>query len=385
MLRLGKMQLPGTTLAEMYHTKEPFLEGITVPVIDRKFNWIPTQKGEGDPAYMLSAPYNPFGVKTIEYKQHAVKSDFPKHNAYGGSAVLWNDGDYDDIRKAMDMDYTEDEIGLKKAFKPSEIVNYLREEAENSLNNAMKEFFVSQAKNDTESKRYFLEQYGLTPDETEGLLRQQKVESAALAMKSRMTGTTRLDPARVKLNMIAENYNRGDVPMVAMNARRGIGDFDLGITGFEGRHPHYQSRTTAAGRRAAAYAGATQDALSGLPDRTPGAALPPYPGRRRARAASPASSTGDLTGDAGMSSGMDTEAFATARLMARGAAKKGQVVREFAGRKQTTIAAAEARLKEVKKAPSGRKTAAAEAESAALPPGQATISSFFRGEGAGKK
>lgn len=266
------------TLAGMYHTKEPFLEGNAVPVIARKFNWISTQKGEGDPARMLSEPYNPFGVKTIEYKQHAVKSDFPKHNAYGGPATLWNDGDYDDVRKAMNMDYDENQAGLKKAFKPSEIINYLREEADNTLQTAMKEYFVDKAKNDDESKRYFLEQYGLTPDETNVLMREQKVKAAADALNRQITNPKLLDPARRKLNLIATDYHRGDIPQVSVNDRNGIGSFDLGITGFEGRQPQYQASTTAAGRRAMARAAESsesivQDALAGLPDRTEAAPM----------------------------------------------------------------------------------------------------------------
>lgn len=261
------------TLAGMYHTKEPFLEGNAVPVIARKFNWIPTAKGEGDPSYMLSAPYNPFGVKTIFYDQHAVKSDFPKRNAFGGAATLWNDGDYDAVRKGMDMDYAEEQAGLKKAFKPSEIINYLREEADNSLTNAMRDYFVDKAKNDEESKRYFLEQYGLNPEETETLLRQQKVEAAAEALKRQTTNPKLLDPARRKLHIIANQFHRGDTLQVSMNDRSGIGDFDLGVTGLEGRAPRFQAATTAAGRRALQRASVSreqviQNALSGLPDYT---------------------------------------------------------------------------------------------------------------------
>ena len=271
----GKMkaELPGTTLAEMYDTKEPFLEGISIPVIERKFNFIPTAKGKGDPAYMLSAPYNPFGVKTIMYDQHAVKSDFPKQNAFGGSATLWNDGDYDDVRRAMCMDYDDKQEGLKKAFKPSEIINYLREEADNTLQSAMKEYFVDKAKNDEESKRYFLEQYGLNPEETEGLMREQKVKAAAAALERQATNPKLLDPARRKLRLIANEYYRGDVPQISANDRSGIGNFDLGVTGMEGVAPRFQAANTQAGRRAIRLASVSreqviQNALSGLPDYT---------------------------------------------------------------------------------------------------------------------
>jgi hypothetical protein len=389
MLRRGKYkydsskagaELPGTTLAEMYHTEEPFLEGISIPVIARKFNYIATEKGKGDPAYMLSEPYNPFNVKTIEYKQHAVKSDFPKRNAYGGSAVLWDDGDYDDIRKAMDMDYDEKQIGLKKAFKPSEIVNYLREEAENNLTNAMREYYIDAAKNDEESKRYFLEQYGLTPDETNELMRQKKVEAAAEALNRRISNPKRLDPSRQRLAMVVEDYSRGDIPMVAMNARTGIGSFDLGVSGLMAA-PKYQSKITAAGRRAASYGGAVQDALSGLPDRTLAQSVEAKKALLSERAAEFTSGLRRKEGfkilEAAREARERTETTASMRAGVVGTEEKREIVRKYAEERGMTLERAEARLKGIAKGAAGRKSGGGAGEK-----GQMTIAEMF---GAGRK
>lgn len=367
------MSIP-QTLAGMYNTKEPFLESNKVSVIARKFNYIPTAKGEGDPPPIQ--PYNPFGVPTITYGQHAVKCDLAKTNAFGGPATLWNDADYDAVRKGMDMDYDEKQDGLNKAFKPSEIVNFLREEADNTLQSAMRDYFIDKAKNDEESKRYFLEQYGLTPDETNELMRQKKVEAAAAALERRVANPKMLDPARRKLTAIVSDFHRGDIPQVSMNQRSGIGSFDLGITGFEGRSPNYQASTTAAGRRAMArastsYGAVVQDALAGLPDRTD--AGPMTKEQKKAMLKEKAymfefqqresKRPGAITELAAMirqdfpAARAMTEQYAASRVGVVGEEAKREVVTEFKEKRGIpTMEIAETKLKKISKSAAGRKS-----------------------------
>jgi hypothetical protein len=375
------MSIPQTTLAGMYNTKEPFLESNKVSVIARKFNYIPTAKGEGDPPAMQ--PYNPFGVPTITYGQHAVKCDLAKTNAFGGPATLWNDADYDAVRKGMDMDYDEKQDGLKKAFKPSEIVNFLREEADNTLQSAMRDYFIDKAKNDEESKRYFLEQYGLTPDETNELMRQKKVDAAAAALERRLTNPKMLDPSRRNLTVIASDYHRGDIPQTSMNVRSGIGSFDLGITGFEGRIPHYQASTTAAGRRAMARASTSQeavvqDALAGLPDRTD--AAPMTKEQKKAMLEAKARQFKFQMGERkrpGLQEAMfttmrtmepifraDTETTARLRTATVGEEAKREIIKEFKERRGIdTLETAEKKLKKISMGAAGRRAGGASAKS----------------------
>jgi hypothetical protein len=72
---------------------------------------------------------------------------------------------------------------------------------------------------------------------------------------------------------------------------------------------------------------------------------------------------------------MDTEGFAAARFAAKGGEKK-TFERAFAEKKGISMGAAEARLKEVKRAPSGRKPGGAAAAGR-----QMTLDEAFRGAG----
>jgi hypothetical protein len=171
--------------------------------------------------------------------------------------------------------------------------------------------------------------------------------------------------------------------MVAMNARTGIGSFDLGVSGLMAA-PKYQSKITAAGRRAASYGAAVQDALSGLPDRTLAQSVDEKKALLAERAAQ--FSTGMArkaafrTIEAAREARERTMDTASMRASVVGTDEKKEIVRKYAEERGMTIDRAEARLKGIAKGAAGRKSGGG--GGGAAEKGQMTLSQMF---GTGRK
>lgn len=207
------MNFPKETLEGIFHTKQPFLESYGVPVIGRKFNYIPALTM--DPPRALTEPMNEY-MRTRK-SEEGVLCDFPKYTPSGAINELWEDGDYNDIRRGMNADYEFNQATLHAKFKPSEVYEFMRADAERYTEETIKDFFASQYEDKEEQKRAFLMDYGVSPADAEQIMRQQKAEVASAALKEYIENKRIYRPMGSRIDTIARNYMRNDVPMVEAN------------------------------------------------------------------------------------------------------------------------------------------------------------------------
>lgn len=242
------MNFPKETLEGMYHTKEPFLESYNVPVIGRKFNYIPALTM--DPPRVLTDPMNAYLRE--RRSEQGVYSDFPKTTAAGAIDALWEDGDYNDVRRGMNADYEFNQETLKAQFKPSDVYEFMRADAERYTEETIKDFFASQYEDKEEQKRAFLMDYGMSPAEAEQIMRQQKTEVATAALKEYIANKRPIRPQGLRVDAIARNFMRNDVPMVEANGFFDPdGNLQPGVTGL-GLSAAGAGRTVRGGPRMAA-------------------------------------------------------------------------------------------------------------------------------------
>jgi hypothetical protein len=224
---MKKSNMPSETLAGMYHTDIPFLESNSVPVIKRKFNFIPTG-GKGDPPRALT---DEPPLKTMFYDQHAVKSDFPKtmaYRMYGEGFKQFPDGTYGDAVLALDEDYVERQKALKQVFAPSDVYMFMRADRENYAQDMMQDYFRSKYEEREEREEMFLRNYGLLPHEVKTVMSQRKVEAAAKALENART-STKIPVQRMGLNirkedMIASRFMDNSIPLMSADDSRGAGN-----------------------------------------------------------------------------------------------------------------------------------------------------------------
>jgi len=207
------MNFPKETLEGMYGTKIPFLESYNVPVIGRKFNYIPALTM--DPPRVLTDPMNAY-LRDRKSDQ-GVYNDMAKIMASGAIDSLWEDGDYNDIVKGMNADYEFNQETLNAQFKPSDVYAFMRADAERYTDETIKDFFQSQYEDKEEQKRAFLIDYGMSPAEAEQIMRQQKAEVASAALKEYIANKRPMRPMGTRIDSIARNFMRSDIPMVEAN------------------------------------------------------------------------------------------------------------------------------------------------------------------------
>lgn len=215
------------TLAGMYHTDIPFLEGNKVPVIKRKFNWIPTG-GKGDPPRALT---DEPPLKTHFYDQHAVKSDFPKtmaYRMYGDGFKQFPDGTYKDAVLGLEEDYIERQKALKQVFAPSDVYQFMRADREQYAEEMMKDYFRSKYEEREEAEEMFLTNYGLLPHEVKTVMAQRRVEAAAKALQSAKT-SDRIATHPMSYNLrredfIATHLMDNTIPLFSADDVQGVGN-----------------------------------------------------------------------------------------------------------------------------------------------------------------
>jgi hypothetical protein len=215
------------TLAGMYGTNIPFLEGNPVPVIKRKFNWIPTG-GKGDPPRALTdVP----PLKTHFYEQVVVKSDFPKtmaYRMYGDGFAQMPDGTYNDAVMGVDRDNEELQKSYKQLFAPSDVYMFMRADREQYTQEMMKDYFRSKYEEKQEREEMFLEREGLLPHEIKTVMAERKIESARKALERAAT-TNRLPVYQPGMNirredLIADRFMNNTLPLFSMDDARGVGN-----------------------------------------------------------------------------------------------------------------------------------------------------------------
>jgi hypothetical protein len=224
------------TLAGMYHTDIPFLEGNSVPVIKRKFNWIPTG-GKGDPPRALT---DEPPLKTHYYEQVVVKSDFPKtmaYRMYGDGFKQFPDGTYHDAVMGMEEDYLERQKALKQVFAPSDVYMFMRADKEQYTQEMIKDYFRAKYEEREEAEEMFLTKYGLAPHEVKTVMAQRRVEAAAKALESART-TDKIPVHRMGLNirredLIADRFMDNSIELISADDRRGAGNAQPWAKGHE--------------------------------------------------------------------------------------------------------------------------------------------------------
>ncbi len=224
------------TLAGMYHTDIPFLEGNKVPVIKRKFNWIPTGEKGDPPRALTDQP----PLKTYFYEQHAVSSDFPKtmaYRMYGDGFKQFPDGTYHDAVLGLEDDYLERQKALKQVFAPSDVYQFMRADREQYLQEMMKDYFRSKYEEREEAEEMFLTNYGLAPHEVKTVMAQRRVEMAAKALQQAKTSN------KIATHPMGYNLRRDDfiptrfmdnsIPLMSADDVRGVGNAQPWAKGHE--------------------------------------------------------------------------------------------------------------------------------------------------------
>jgi hypothetical protein len=260
------MNFPKETLAGMYNTDLPFLESSMIPVIKRKFNYIPglTQ----DPPRVLTEPMNAYLRE--RKSEGGVYNDMAKIMASGAVDSLWEDGDYNDIVKGLDADYQFNQETLNAQFKPSPVFQFMRADAERYTDETIRDFFQTQYEDKEEQKRAFLMDYGVSPAEAEQMIRRQKVEVAEAALKEFVANKRPMRPQGLRINSIVNNFMRNDVPMIEeTNFFSPDGNLQPGITGLSMGSRADRRPATIRGSRMAVRARAEESirdqAIDGLP------------------------------------------------------------------------------------------------------------------------
>jgi len=215
------------TLAGMYHTNIPFLESNKVPVIKRKFNFIPTG-GKGDPPRALT---DQPPLKTHFYDQHVVKSDFPKtmaYRMYGEGFKQFPDGTYHDAVMGLEEDYLERQKALKQVFAAPDVYQFMRADRENSLTFLIEDFFRSKFEEREEEQELFLRDRGLTPVEIKAVMSQKRMTAAAKALEETRK-SDRIPVQRMGLNLrradlIAAKFMDNGIELVSADDTRGVGN-----------------------------------------------------------------------------------------------------------------------------------------------------------------
>lgn len=224
------------TLAGMYNTNVPFLEGNAVPVIKRMFNWIPTG-GAGDPPRALT-DLPP--LKTHFYEQHSVLSDFPKtmaYRRYGDGFAQMPDGTYRDMVMGVNRDNEELQKAYKQVFAPSDVYMFMRADRENYTEEMIRDYFRSKYEERAEREELFLRDYGLSPLEVQNVMAQRKVQAAAEALNRART-SNRLPVQQVALSLrkedlIADRFMNNGLPLFSVDDRRGVGNAQPWAIGHE--------------------------------------------------------------------------------------------------------------------------------------------------------
>ncbi len=331
-----------TTLAGMYGTDIPFLESPPISVIKRKFNFIPTG-GKGDPPRELTA-LPPVGSKqTLPYT--TVKSNFPQtlaYREYGTGFAQFPDGTYRDAVRGIDRDYVERQENLKQVFKQPDAFAFMRADREQSLANTIRDFFTDRTEARREDDRIFLEEFGLSEDETRQVLSDRRVRDAATALDSLRTRTSMpLRPTQLNIrredmqreDRIAELFMDTGMPLISADDTRGAGNLQPRAIGHEDYRMGQMEtdpafRSVAARRRqmTAREESGARDAIKAL----------------RAAAQFAKTKAGERM------------AAPTSAEIAFGRDTKADVVRQFAKETDRTFGEADTRLKEIMRSPAGR-------------------------------
>lgn len=249
---MNKETLIPETLAGMYHTDIPFLESNKVPVIKRKFNFIPTG-GKGDPPRALT---DQPPLKTHFYDQHAVKSDFPKtmaYRMYGDGFKQFPDGTYHDAVLGLEEDYLERQKALKQVFAAPDVYQFMRADRENSLTFLIEDFFRSKFEEREEEQELFLRDRGLTPEEIKAVMSQKRMTAAAKALEETRK-SDRIPVQRMALNLrrddlISEKFADNGIPLISANDTIGAGNAQPIAKGYERYTDSFARKTPGAKSR----------------------------------------------------------------------------------------------------------------------------------------
>lgn len=207
------MNYPKETLAGMYGTDMPFLESVKAPVMGRKFNYIPALTM--DPPRVLTDGINAY---TRERRSdQGVMCDFPKSMTGGAINQLFEDGDLNDIVRGVNADYEFNQETLNAKFKPSDVYQFMRADAERYTDETIRDFFATKFEDKEEQKRDFMSDYGVSPADAEMILRKQRIDVAEAALKEFNSGRLPMRPKGTRVSradLIAKNFMRNDVPMI---------------------------------------------------------------------------------------------------------------------------------------------------------------------------
>ena len=149
--------------------KKDFLKSPDIPVIKRKFNWLPSDKG--DPPRALT---DPKAVPIVRYQQVGVVSDFHKGMVSSPTNKLWEDGTYDDMKKKVEKNNSELYGEIKFAPDYDFEMRFNRLEQEQSLQANMTNYFLEKQQEKELANRIILEQYGLNPEEVDKALAEKE-------------------------------------------------------------------------------------------------------------------------------------------------------------------------------------------------------------------
>jgi hypothetical protein len=164
--------------------------------------------------------------------ENGVYNDLPKFSAGGAINQLWEDGDYNDVVKGMNADYEFNQATLNAKFKPSNVYQFMRADAERYTDETIKDYFASKYEDKEEQKRQFMMDYGVSPADAEEILRRQKITVAEAALKEFVENKRPMRPQGLRIDSIARNFMRNDVPMIEANDYFGPdGNLQPGITG----------------------------------------------------------------------------------------------------------------------------------------------------------
>lgn len=225
------MNFPKETLAGMYGTDIPFLESVKAPVLGRKFNYIAALTM--DPPRVLTDGINAYTRNRSS--EQGVLCDFDKTMTGGAINQLYEDGDMNDIVRGVNADYEFNQETLNAKFRPSDVYQFMRADAERYTDEVIKDFFQAKYEDKEEQKRDFMADYGVSPADAEMILRKQRVEVAEAALKEFNAGRLPMRPKGTRVgraDLIAKNFMRNDVPMIEETTFFSPdGNFVPGVTG----------------------------------------------------------------------------------------------------------------------------------------------------------
>ncbi len=159
------------TLGEMYGTDVPFLETPYLHV-GRDFDMTPditqTQK------------YPLLGRRT----EDGVLSDFPRTMEFTGKPFPFLDGTYEDAKDAVDKDVDAELFDLFPPPPPPRFYELSSADRERMLQQNINSFFEREAQTREDLVRDALQREGLTPDEVDGVLRQERLDAIMAAVRN---------------------------------------------------------------------------------------------------------------------------------------------------------------------------------------------------------